>query len=88
MNDHGKNSDDTVERGFAIRGRVQGVGFRWWTLRTADKLGVEGTVENLPDGSVAFEAALADGPPMARVDGIEATPFTLGPDDRGFRVTR
>ena len=35
-----------------IRGRVQHVGFRYWTLEQADRLGLTGSVENLFDGSV------------------------------------
>lgn len=56
-------SDQTREQaGFRIHGRVQGVGFRWWTRRTADQLGIAGSVRNLPDGTVEVRAA---GPPDA-----------------------
>ena len=39
-----------------VNGVVQGVGFRYWTIRKASELGVNGYVANLPDGSVAIEA--------------------------------
>ena len=39
-----------------ISGRVQGVLYRDFTKRTADKLQIKGEVENLPDGTVRDEA--------------------------------
>lgn len=39
-----------------VSGYVQGVGFRWSTLRTAKNLGITGFVKNLPDGGVYIEA--------------------------------
>ena len=71
------------QRGFRVRGRVQGVGFRWWTRGRASDLGLRGTVGNHPDGTVevhaagdvealeAFAAELEVGPPMARVEGVD-----------------
>jgi acylphosphatase len=35
-----------------VRGRVQGVGFRWWVRRNALELGLLGAAENLVDGRV------------------------------------
>jgi acylphosphatase len=63
-----------------VRGRVQGVAFRWYTQREARRLGLTGWVRNLPDGSVRLMAEgprdlldllwewLARGPDRARVD--------------------
>lgn len=75
-----------LQMGFRVQGRVQGVGFRWWTRRTAAYLGLGGVVLNRTDGSVEvhavgeresverFEARLAEGPPGSRVDGVERVP--------------
>ena len=66
-------------KAITIYGRVQGVGFRYYTKLKADLLGIRGFVKNQPDGSVYIEAeAGADamneflafcrkGPPLARV---------------------
>lgn len=35
-----------------VRGRVQGVGFRWFVVHAARDLDVRGTVRNRPDGAV------------------------------------
>ncbi len=68
---------------YLVRGRVQGVGFRWFVMREATRLNLKGYVRNLPDGSVevcaqgipgsleALSAALANGPPGGRVAGVE-----------------
>lgn len=55
MGDVGQE-EETVRRGFRLTGRVQGVGFRWWTRKTAQRLGIEGTVRNRSDGSVEIHA--------------------------------
>ncbi|WP_130014891.1 acylphosphatase [Serinicoccus sediminis] len=39
-----------------VRGRVQGVGFRWWTRARALELGLVGHAMNLPDGRVEVSA--------------------------------
>jgi acylphosphatase len=73
-------------RGYRVVGRVQGVGFRWWTRRMAGQLGIGGWVRNEADGSVVvhaigpsdalvrFAEALHVGPSGARVDRLESIP--------------
>lgn len=39
-----------------VRGRVQGVGFRWWTRDQLARLGLTGSATNLDDGSVEVVA--------------------------------
>ncbi|MGH6618400.1 MAG: acylphosphatase [Alphaproteobacteria bacterium] len=52
-----------------VEGRVQGVGFRYWTVQEATRRGLDGWVRNLPDGSVE---ALIAGPEDAVAAMIEA----------------
>lgn len=71
-----------VARRFVVSGRVQGVGFRYFTQDTALREGVTGWVRNLPDGRVEalvegdveavtrVERALRNGPRGARVDRV------------------
>lgn len=42
---------------FVVRGRVQGVGFRWFTTQIARRLDLRGWVRNAADGSVEIVAA-------------------------------
>ena len=90
-----------AEAGFRVTGRVQGVGFRWWTRSLATRLGISGSVRNLPDGTVAvhargsdeqlrdLQAQLAEGPPGARVEAVEPLPFSAdGIGDGEFQILR
>lgn len=66
-----------------IKGLVQGVGFRFFAERHAERLGLTGFVRNLPDGQVevvaegkkadleAFLDLLRKGPPGAIVRDVE-----------------
>ncbi|WP_459643128.1 acylphosphatase [Kineococcus sp. NUM-3379] len=45
-----------------VRGRVQGVGFRWWTRAQGLELGLSGSASNRPDGRVEV---VAEGPRAA-----------------------
>ncbi len=88
-----------IQRGFVIRGIVQGVGFRYWTRRLAQETGVVGTVCNCPDGSVEvrvraapraverFAERLRAGPPAARVASVESFPCD-DPLPEDFHVIR
>jgi acylphosphatase len=44
--------DEVVRLAVVVSGRVQGVGFRWWTRARGLELGLVGTATNLPDGRV------------------------------------
>jgi acylphosphatase len=73
----------TEARRFLVRGRVQGVGFRWFVEREAHVLGIAGWVRNNVDGSVevlamgsreqlvGLRSRLREGPRAARVDDVE-----------------
>jgi acylphosphatase len=50
---------DAVRLTAWVRGRVQGVGFRWWTRARALELGLVGSAANLTDGRVEV---VAEGP--------------------------
>lgn len=65
-----------------VSGRVQGVGYRYFTERLAAEFGIRGWSMNLPDGRVMIEIEadsrsaerfikeLEKGPPMARVSDV------------------
>ncbi|HSN35834.1 MAG TPA: acylphosphatase [Arthrobacter sp.] len=53
------DSGEWVRLTARVDGVVQAVGFRYWTVRQAEELGLTGTVRNNDDGSVGI---LAEGP--------------------------
>lgn len=81
-----------------VRGRVQGVGFRFATVEEARRRGVTGWVRNLPAGRVevlaqgsesaveSLVAWLAAGPRLASVMDVEVAPVDPDPDLVSFQV--
>ncbi len=79
-----------------IEGRVQAVGFRYWTAREAEMLSLQGWVRNRRDGTVealfagpeaavdAMVEACRRGPPAATVTRVRAQPADAPPDGAGF----
>ena len=77
-----------------IRGTVQGVGFRPAVYRTAVSLGLRGTVCNngshvtidVDDGDAFLGRFLQELPPLAHIDSIEKTDYTVPDDVTGFSI--
>src|SRR5215470_62040 len=85
-------------RRFLVRGRVQGVGFRWFVEREAHILGIAGWVRNNPDGTVevlaqgtrdqlvGLRSRLRQGPRAARVDNVEVSDTAPVPGLISFQI--
>ncbi len=89
---------DIQARRYLVRGRVQGVGFRWFVEREARMLGLNGWVRNNPDGSVevlamgsreqlsALSGRLHAGPRAARVEAVDESDARPVPGLNTFRI--
>ena len=89
---------EIVARLFHVRGRVQGVGFRWFVIHSAERLRVTGWTRNLADGRVevfaqgeppALEALAQDlrtGPRAARVEEVGSIEEAPDPGLSDFSV--
>ena len=87
-----------VARRYLITGRVQGVGFRFFTEAAAVREGLQGWVRNLPDGRVditvegesdaieRFERDVRHGPPGARVAHVEVDHAMPTGRETGFSI--
>jgi acylphosphatase len=85
-------------RRFLVRGRVQGVGFRWFVEREAHILKIAGLVRNNPDSTVEVLAQgtreqvaglhqrLREGPRAARVDEVEVQDTDPIPGLAAFQI--
>jgi acylphosphatase len=83
---------------YLVSGRVQGVAFRHYTVREAEKLGIAGSVRNLDNGDVEvfaqgdepaiaqFELFLHTGPRSARVEKVEKEILDQSEVFRGFDI--
>jgi acylphosphatase len=83
---------------YIVRGRVQGVGFRWFVEREAHILGMSGWVRNNHDGSVevlaqgtreqlsGLHSRLREGPRAARVDAVEVSEASPAAGLSSFRI--
>jgi acylphosphatase len=83
------------------RGRVQGVGYRYYVTGCARKAGISGFVKNLPDGSVLIVAegsdgaidtfvrmVQADGDTLIRVDELEVAKSRPTGEFSGFWIRK
>ncbi|KAJ4908869.1 acylphosphatase family [Raphanus sativus] len=87
-----QQSDCSKTVRMVIKGRVQGVCYRNWTVENAEQLGIKGWVRNRRDGSVEavfsgpteaveeMQQRCRRGPPAAMVTGLEAFPSTEEPE--------
>ncbi|KAF2739556.1 Acylphosphatase [Polyplosphaeria fusca] len=83
---------------YKVEGRVQGVNFRSYTSKQANRIGVTGWVTNADDGSVQGEAQgsedninhfiqhLNKGPSAASVSGVEHDTISTKSGESGFSV--
>jgi acylphosphatase len=84
---------------YLVSGRVQGVAFRHYTVREAEKWGIAGTVRNLWNGNVEvyaqgneasiaqFESFLHTGPRSANVEKVEKEILENIEIFRGFDIS-
>ena len=87
-----------LARTYRVRGRVQGVGFRWYVEREAQTLGIAGWVRNRSDGTVevlaqgtreqlfSLRSKLQQGPRASRVDDVEEVESQVQHDMKTFRI--
>jgi acylphosphatase len=87
-----------VARKYVVEGRVQGVGYRYFTVRVARELGISGWVRNLSDGRVEvlavgaprklshLEGELRLGPLRAEVRSLQIEEAAIEPATPNGRI--
>ena len=93
-------TDSVVRLHVVVRGRVQGVGFRWFVREQARRLELAGWVKNRSDGGVEVEAEgngpaveklrdqLGRGPEGAVVASVDELPLEHGELPKPFAIVR
>lgn len=87
-----------VQKHFLVTGKVQGVGFRVFTLQKAIQHGIQGCVRNLFDGRVEilaygpegamsrFSRELVRGPQRSNVEDLSEAEFSGTIEHSGFKI--
>lgn len=87
-----------IELHAIIRGRVQGVGFRWTVVDYAERYHLTGTTKNLSDGTVEVYAqgpkealqeflhVLREDPGLAKIDSVKSEFRETNHSYQGFRI--
>jgi len=85
-------------RRLLVRGRVQGVGFRWFAKRAANSIGIVGWAKNSYKGSVEMEAQgdpedmelfisqVREGPRLSIVEDVTWTEIPPTDNEKGFHI--
>jgi acylphosphatase len=93
-----REAPQQLAKTYRVRGRVQGVGFRWFVEREAQTLGIAGWVRNRSDGTVevlaqgtreqlfSLRSKLQQGPRASRVDDVEEVESQVQHDMKNFRI--
>lgn len=96
---HEPSSHETSTR-FVVEGRVQGVGFRYFTAQAARELGLRGTVRNTSVGTVEIQVVgeaglveqlrqrISQGPPASHVQRVAVLPLDSPPTTQSFDIIR